>query len=134
PNGAAQVLEIPAKAADRSLRSGRGPLAATPSTAAPVSLETVRLRKAIERHDVRTILDVLTRQSPTFTQGRLDSLLTRHINDVGTRHSLRSRILDHADTVALSSHPKAPPERYTSRTVLETEQAVLADAEVLAGD
>jgi len=91
------------------------------------------LRAAIRTHSPPRILEALTERRSTFTRYELNRELTKVIPDAQERAALNCQILSLPDVLGLKESAEAPVSRYTTRSVLQDEERVLADAAVLAG-
>jgi Ti-type conjugative transfer relaxase TraA len=92
------------------------------------------LRDAIDRRDPHAVLEALTRQRATFTAADLDRALGKQIGGELTRAQFGNLVLDHGEVVRLADEPGGPTTRYSTRTVLGSEDQVLQGAARLAQD
>ena len=90
------------------------------------------MRAAIRTHDPSKILDVLTEKRSTFSRGDLNRMLAKVIFDGQARAALNNEILSSPEVVGLKENAAASVSRYTTRSVLEAEERVIADAAALA--
>ena len=90
------------------------------------------LRDAIEARDAGAVLTAMTQQRATFTGDALERALAKQIISEFERVQFGEQVLAHTDAMYLSDQKDGPVTRYTTKTVLESEQAVLRDAAGLA--
>jgi len=90
------------------------------------------LRGAVNDRDAAAVLEMMTRQSATFTAKQLDRTLAKQIPEDLARAQFGNQIL--ADAVHLADRAGGPTTRYSSRGVVEAEQHVLRAADALARD
>lgn len=88
---------------------------------------------AIDDRDAAAVIRLMTKQRATFSARDLDLVLAKHFDDVGERKKFVAEVLGHEDVVRLSAE-NGGKTRYTTATVLETEQHVLRAAAGLARD
>jgi Ti-type conjugative transfer relaxase TraA len=93
-----------------------------------------RLREAVAARDPGAVLEAMTEQRATFTAHDLDRTLGKQIRATLARTEFGEQVLAHPEVVQLAERPGGPTTRYTTRTVLETEQNVLRAAEGLSRD
>ena len=92
------------------------------------------LRNAIDNRDPNAVLEALTRQRATFTAADLERALGKQIPGELERAQFGNAVLDHAEVVHLADEPGGPTSRYTTRTVLGSEEQVLQAADRLTSD
>jgi Ti-type conjugative transfer relaxase TraA len=92
------------------------------------------LREAIANRDPHAVLDALTRQRATFTVADLNRALGKQIGGDLSRAQFGNIVLDQAEVVRLADKPSGPVTRYTTRTVLESEQKILESTDLLNRD
>lgn len=90
------------------------------------------LRDAITARDAAAVLQAMTQQRATFTAADLERAIGKQIRSESDREKFASEILGQREVVRLSEREDGPVTRYTTRTVLQSEQAVLRAAEGLA--
>jgi Ti-type conjugative transfer relaxase TraA len=90
------------------------------------------LRAAIAARDAEAVLASLTKQRATFTAEALERALGKQIKSQFARVQFGEQVLGHQDVVRLADREGGPVTRYTTQTVLESEQKVLRDADGLA--
>jgi Ti-type conjugative transfer relaxase TraA len=90
-----------------------------------------QLREAIAARDPEAVLASMTRQRSTFTAETLDRALGKQIKTEFARVQFGEQVLGHGDVVRLMDRPDGPVTRYTTQTVLDSEQKVLRDADGL---
>ena len=91
------------------------------------------LRDAITARDAAAVLEALTQQRATFTAADLERALGKQIKSEAERASFGEQVLGHGEAVRLTDREDGPVTRYTTRTVLESEQQVLGAVNELAG-
>ena len=92
------------------------------------------LRDAIASRDPHAVLEALTRQRATFTAADLERALGKQISSEISRAQFGNLVLDHAEVVRLADEPGGPTTRYSTRTVLASEQQVLQAADRMRQD
>lgn len=93
------------------------------------------LRDAITARDAPAVLLALTQQRATFTAADLERALAKQIRSESDREKFSCEVLGHREAVRLSDREGGPVTRYTTRTVLQSEQQVLeAVTGIAAGD
>ena len=92
------------------------------------------LRNAIDNRDPGAVLEALTRQRATFTAADLERALGKQIPGELERTQFGNAVLDHTEVVHLADEPGGPTNRYTTRTVLGSEEQVLQAADRLTRD
>jgi Ti-type conjugative transfer relaxase TraA len=90
------------------------------------------LRDAIAARDAGAVVTSMTRQRATFTAQTLERTLAKQIKSEFARIQFGEQVLGHPDVVRLSDRDGGPVSRYTTHTVLESEEKVLRDADGLA--
>jgi Ti-type conjugative transfer relaxase TraA len=88
--------------------------------------------EAVEQRDAGALLEAITRQRATFTQLDLDWAMGKQIEVGPERAKFAAEVLSHPQIVVLPGDKSAP--RYTTRAVLESEDAVLSAAAGLDRD
>jgi Ti-type conjugative transfer relaxase TraA len=91
------------------------------------------LRDAITARDPEKVLESMTQQRATFTASDLERALAKQIKSEFARVQFGEEVLQQREVVRLTEREGGPVTRYSTRTVLESEQNVLRDAEGLAG-
>ena len=106
-----------------------------PDAEANARAEAIAQANALAARDPERVLGVLTRNNATFTERDLDRHLARHIFEDAERGAVRTKVLGHAEVLAL--HDRETGEsagRFTTRAVRAQEREALADgARVAAG-
>jgi len=96
------------------------------------ALDEIARMTAIEERDPAAVLQSITRQRATFTARDLDWALGKQIENQAERRQFIEVILKHSEVVRLSAETiAAPVVRYTTKTVLESEEKVLHAAREL---
>jgi Ti-type conjugative transfer relaxase TraA len=93
-----------------------------------------RLRDAVAARNPGAVLEAMTEQRATFTAHDLDRTLGKQIRATLARVQFGEQVLAHPEIVPLAERPGGPTTRYTTRTVLGTEQNVLRAADGLRRD
>jgi Ti-type conjugative transfer relaxase TraA len=93
-----------------------------------------RLRDAIAARDAGAVLACMTEQRATFTADDLNRALAKQIRNLDARTAFAGEILIHSEIVSLADQPNGPITRYSTKTVLAAEHAVLQAASTLAED
>jgi Ti-type conjugative transfer relaxase TraA len=92
------------------------------------------LRDAIANRDPQAVLEALTRQRATFTAADLERALGKQISSEISRAQFGNLVLGHPEVVRLADAPGGPTTRYSTRTVLASEQQVLQAADRMRRD
>jgi hypothetical protein len=96
--------------------------------------EANQLRDAIEKRDAGAVIELMTQQRATFTEGNVSRALFKQIKDELERGAFVKEILTRPEVVRLSDEKGGPVTRYTTTSVLEAERQVLLAADGLAGN
>jgi Ti-type conjugative transfer relaxase TraA len=93
------------------------------------TLDEIARVTAIEEREPAAVLRSITRNRATFTARDLEWALGKQIENQAERKQFTDLILKHSQVVRLSSETMpAPAVRYTTKTVLESEEKVLRAA------
>jgi Ti-type conjugative transfer relaxase TraA len=94
--------------------------------------EANQLRDAIDKRDPGAVIELLTQQRATFTERDVERTLSKQIKDREERAIFARELFARPEVVGLSEAKGGPVTRYTTASVLEAEQTVLAAAGRLA--
>ena len=90
-------------------------------------------RAAVRTFEPAKILDAITERRSTFSRADLNRLLKGEIADKAEREDVTTRILASHEVIGLHEDSGKPVSRYTTRTVLAAEMAIMQDARALDG-
>jgi Ti-type conjugative transfer relaxase TraA len=90
------------------------------------------LRAAVRTDSAARILEALTEKRATFTRVELVRTLGRAVESKDEAQALATELLAHPDIIGLRENATANVSRYTTRTVLAEERAVLREAQAMA--
>jgi hypothetical protein len=90
--------------------------------------EANQLRDAIDKRDAGAVIELLTQQRATFTERDVERTLSRRIKDRDERAIFAGELFVRPEVVGLAEAKGGPVPRYTTASVLEAEQTVLAAA------
>src|SRR6202521_247064 len=96
--------------------------------------EANQLRDAIEKKDAGAVIELMTQQRATFTEGNVSRTLFKQIKDEAERGAFAKEILTRPEIVGLSDEKGGPVTRYTTTSVLDAERQVLLAADGLAAN
>jgi hypothetical protein len=94
--------------------------------------EANQLRDAIDKRDAGAVIELLTQQRATFTERDVERTLSKQIKDRDERAVFAGELFARPEVVGLAEAKDGPVTRYTTASVLEAEQTVLAAAGRLA--
>ncbi len=90
-------------------------------------------RAAVRTFEPAKILAAITERRSTFSRADLNRLLKGEIADKAEREDVTTRILASHEVIGLHEDSGKPVSRYTTRTVLAAEMAIMQDARALDG-
>lgn len=90
-------------------------------------------RAAVRTFDPAKILEAITERRSTFSRADLNRLLKGEIENKAEREDVTTRILASHEVIGLHEDSGKPVSRYTTRTVLAAEIAIMQDARALNG-
>lgn len=90
------------------------------------------LRAAVRSTSSDRILEAVTEKRATFTRAELTRLLRGAVEERQDAADMATELLAHPDVIGLRETADGKVTRYTTRTVLAEERAILADARTLA--